>query len=76
MTKNKDSRGIIDFYLELRLINEFSTLFHLLGVILALPHGSISIESVFSQVKLVKSEKRNCLSEATLEALLLLKDSQ
>jgi hypothetical protein len=56
-------------------IAEYPTLSHLAGTVIALPHSSVNIERLFSQVKLVKNEKRSALSEKTLEALLLMKDT-
>jgi len=64
---------IVKFYLDPRNISEYPTLCHLAGTLLALPHGSASIERLFSQVKIVKNEKRSRLAEETLEALLMLK---
>jgi len=40
----------------------------------ALPTGSASVEQCFSTMKLIKSQIRNRLQEATLEALLLIKE--
>lgn len=50
-----------------------SSLAHL---ILALPHSSAEIERVFSQMSLVKSEKRNRLGEKNLETMLQMKEYQ
>jgi len=73
--KKNPSNGVIHFYLDNTNIAEYPTLSHLAGTVIALPHSSVNIERLFSLVKLVKSEKRSALSEKTLEALLLMKDT-
>ena len=41
--------------------------------LLALPHSSATIERAFSQLKLIKNEKRGNLSNDTLESLMIAK---
>jgi len=75
LEKKSSLDAVVHFYLDAGNKTEYPTLSHLAGTIIALPHSSVNIERLFSQVKLVKNEKRSTLSESTLEALLLMKDT-
>ena len=57
------------------IIYYYKILSNLAGLVLALPHSSVEIERLFSQVKLIKTDKRVNLKEENLESLVLLKTS-
>lgn len=42
--------------------------------ILTLPHSSANVERIFSEITLIKTNKRNCLGTETLKGLLFTKD--
>ena len=45
----------------------------MIGAALSLPHSNAAVERIFSQLSLIKTDIRNCLSCPSLESLLLIK---
>ena len=50
--------------------NIFSETFELMNILLTLPIGTASVERSFSQVKMIKTRLRNCLTDVTLAQLM------
>ena len=71
--KGNKQDAIIEFYIDKKIKEEYKILSNLAGAILALPHSSCEVERLFSQIKLIKTEKRTNLKEENLESLILLK---
>jgi len=64
---------IVTFYRLDNLYRKYPLIFKLSRAILALPHSNAPIERAFSQLKIIKDDKRNSLSNETLQALLISK---
>ena len=64
---------VINFFKEDIIIKSYPFLVKLARSLLALPHSSAAVERAFSQLKNIKNEKRNCLSNETLESLMVAK---
>jgi len=73
--KKDENQGTVGLYMNQEMRSVYPILSHLAGTILALPHTSVEVERLFSQLKLIKSERRCNLSQTTLESLLMLKTS-
>jgi hypothetical protein len=71
--KKPQNQGVVELYQNEDMKLNYPILSNLAGTVLALPHSSVEVERLFSQLKLIKSERRCNLSEVTLESLLLLK---
>jgi hypothetical protein len=71
--KKSKSDVIIQFYMEKDIMREYSGLSYLAGMMVALPHTSVEIERLFSQLKLIKTDRRTCIKEENLESLILFK---
>ena len=54
---------------------DFKALSLVMRGILTIPHGSAHCEQIFSCVRKIKKPERSCLSEETLESVLVLKSS-
>jgi len=63
----------IQFYKDASISLRFPLMTKLSIALLSLPHSSAAIERVFSQLKLIKNERRSCLHDDTLESLLICK---
>jgi len=61
----------ITFYKEKWMNEKYSLITRLARALLSLPHSSASIERAFSQMKLIKNERRTKLSNECLESLLI-----
>jgi len=71
-----NNNGIVELYLHADVKSKYPILSNLAGNMLALPNSSGEIERLFSQLKLIKSDRKCSLSEATLESLILFKTSE
>ena len=63
----------INFYKDKAIERSFPLITKLGRALLSLPHSSASIERAFSQLKLIKNERRTNLSNECLESLLIAK---
>ena len=48
----------------------FTETFKLMNILLTLPLGTASVERSFSQIKMIKTRLRNCLTDVTLAKLM------
>jgi len=64
---------VVSFFSNLQIIRTFPLMSKLAKAILSLPLSSASVERVFSQFKLIKNERRNCLNNDTAQSLLIAK---
>jgi len=71
-TKNSKF-DVIQFYNDVRIKQSYPLMSKLGRAILSMPHSGAAIERVFSQLKIIKNERRNCLQNETLESLLISK---
>ena len=72
LNSNK-TQDLIEFYKNSQLANEFPLIFKFSRALLSLPHSSAEVERIFSQLKLIKNDKRNKLAPTNLETILTLK---
>jgi len=63
----------VEFYRDPFISTNFPLIAKLSKALLSLPHSSAGVERVFSKLKLIKNERRNCLNNDTLESLLICK---
>ena len=63
----------IGFYQDYIISKDFPLIRRLATALLSLPHSSAAVERVFSKLKLIKNERRNCLHNDTLQSLLISK---
>jgi len=63
----------ISFYQQSELESKYPLLIKLARALLSLPYSSASVERAFSQLKLIKDDKRSTLANDTLESLLTAK---
>ena len=64
---------VVNFFSNLQITRTFPLMSKLAKARLSLPHSSASVERVFSQFKLIKNERRNCLNNDTAQSLLITK---
>jgi len=64
------------FYNQSEIKKKYPKIWNLATTLLAFPHSIAEAERLFSQVKLIKTDRRNSLSTDTLEALVLLKQNK
>lgn len=65
--------NILAFFEDNKISADFPLVCRLSKALLSLPHSSAAVERVFSKLKLIKNERRNCLDNDTLESLLITK---
>ena len=76
MEHKKESRSpsMQDIFVEMETTHTYGGIFpetwKLLNIMMALPVGTASVERSFSQMKLIKSRLRSCLSDTNLEHLM------
>ena len=69
----KCDREIVKFYLNEDINKKYKAICKLAQTLLIFPHSTAEVERLFSQLKLIKTDKRANLKVETLESLLLLK---
>jgi len=72
-TKEVKRFDVMKFYMSEDLTEKYPLLATLARALLSLPHSGATVERAFSQLTLVKDEKRNRLGNDTLESLMIAK---
>ena len=63
---------LLKLYSSKDIVDRYSFLSKLSKNLLAIPHTSSEVERTFSQLKLIKTSSRSCLTTTNLEALLII----
>jgi len=74
-TFEKHKGDITSFYCEEKIRTNYKYITLLATTLLIFPHSNTAVERLFSQLKLIKEEKRTNLNDQTLESLLLVKSN-